>query len=383
MINFLRRKMLVNVKGNNIRRFIKKLNVHNIEIINIEYVEDNEVNLLIYKDDFETVEKLKTIYEINDTKDYGFDKLKKIIKAVKILIVSFLLGIILFIILINIIFDVKVIHSDKNLRNLLTKELSNQGVKKYTLKKNYDELSKIKEKIIKKYPDKIEWLEIETEGVNYIVRVEERKINKDNSSNAPRNLVALKNGVIKKIINNKGETLLEKNTFVKKGETIISGEIYLNEKVMGKVRAEGEVFAEVWYTVKTTYPYTIYDEKETGKNKDVLVFNFLNERLEFTFDKFKHKNIESKTLLKNNLLPISLTLEKQKETILIDNVLTFDEALIKAEEYSIKQMESKLNSKEYIIRNKSLKSELKDSKIEIEMFFAVYEDITDYVEIGD
>jgi len=46
-------------------------------------------------------------------------------------------------------------------------------------------------------------------------------------------------------------------------------------------------------------------------------------------------------------------------------------------------MESKLNGKEYIIRSKNLKSVLKDSKIELEMFFAVYEDITAYMEIGE
>jgi len=109
----------------------------------------------------------------------------------------------------------------------------------------------------------------------------------------------------------------------------------------------------------------------------------LTEDIEFSLNKYEHKKSKEKVILKNNIIPIYLSLDNQEETKLIDQVLTFDEAVIKAEEYSIKQMESKLNGKEYIIRSKNLKSVLKDSKIELEMFFAVYEDITAYMEIGE
>lgn len=383
MINFLRRKTIINAKGHNIKRFLKKLNANNIDLIKIKYFEKDEVNILVYKSDLEKIEKLCGIYEVVDTENYGIGKIKKIIKASKILIFCFFIGLVLFGILINLTFDINVIHSDKDLRNLITNELEKEGVKRYHFKKSYEEIQKIKNNIIKKYPDKIEWIEIEEVGVKYVVRVEERKINNNTLDNTPRNLVALKNGVVKQITNYKGETLVELDTYVNKGEPIISGEIHLEDKVMGKVRASGKVYAEVWYTVKTTYPYTNYKEVETGKRKKALVFNFLNKDFEFSFNKYEHKKAKEKVLLKNNLLPFSLTLEDQAETKIVDEVLTFDETLIKAENYSIKQMESKLNDKEYIIRNKNLKSTLKDSTIELEMFFAVYEDITAYTEIGD
>ena len=383
MINFLRRKIIINAKGRNIKRFIKKLNANKIELLKIDYISDDEVNVLIYKDNYDKILELKSIYEVIDTENYGIGKIKRIIKLCKFLIISFIIGLVLFIILINLVFDIEVIHSDKDLRKLISSELKAEGIKRYHFKKSYEEISKIKNNIIKKYPDKIEWIEIEEVGTKYIVRVEERKINKAEEEKTPRSLVAKKNGVVKQIINHKGEQIVDLDTYVNKGDPIISGEIYLNEKVMGKVKAEGKVYAEVWYNVKTTYPYTNYKEIKTGKRKKALVLNFLNKEIEFSFNKYKHKKSKEKIILKNNLLPIYLSWNEEEETKLIDEVLTFDEAVIKAEEYSIKQMESKLNGKEYIIRSKNLKSVLKDSKIELEMFFAVYEDITAYMEIGE
>ncbi len=383
MINFLRRKIIINAKGRNIKRFIKKLNANKIELLKIDYISDGEVNVLIYKDNYEKVLELKSIYEIFDTESYGIGKIKKIMKVCKFLILSFIVGLVLFIILINLVFDIEVVHSDKDLRKLISNELKERGIKRYHFKKSYVEISKIKNEIIKKYPNKIEWIEIEEVGTKYIVRVEERKINKIEENNTPRNLIAKKNGVVKQIINHRGEQVIDLDTYVNKGEPIISGEIYLNEKVMGKVKAEGKVYAEVWYNVKTTYPYTSYKEIKTGKRKKTLVLNFLNKDIEFSLNKYEHKKSKEKVILKNNIIPIYLSLDNQEETKLIDQVLTFDEAVIKAEEYSIKQMESKLNGKEYIIRSKNLKSVLKDSKIELEMFFAVYEDITAYMEIGE
>ena len=40
-----------------------------------------------------------------------------------------------------------------------------------------------------------------------------------------------------------------------------------------------------------------------------------------------------------------------------------------------------LKKDEYIIRSKYLKTKVKKSIVEVEMFFAIYEDITDYQEI--
>ena len=280
------------------------------------------------------------------------------------------------------IFEIEIIHSNKDIRNLLKKELKINGIKKYSLKKDYDNVQKIKEKILNKHKDKIEWLEIEPNGTKYTVRVEERKIPIKDENNSPRNIVAKKPGIIKKVIAHKGEIIKDMDDYVEKGELIISGDLVFNNEVKGKVRSEGKVFAEIWYLTKTEYPFVILKKEEIGKEKDVYILKFLNKSFGFDINYKKSKVKEEKTLISHRIIPIKLVKQKRKKLITTNQILTFDEALEQAKKASIKAVKSKLSKEEYIIKNTYLKSNVNNSTIEVEMFFAVYEDITDYVEIG-
>ena len=381
MIEILKSKILLNVKGKNINRFIKKLTTKKISILSLKYINKNEALILIYKKDYDKVLKIKTIYDVLEKDTFGLIKIKKNLKLNKHLIIITLLCLIFFYILTHLIFDIEVIHSNKEIRNIIKDELKQNGIKKYALKKNYNQKEKIKENILNKYKDKIEWLEIIEEGTKYIVRIEEREIIKNKEKNKPRNIVAKKDAVIQKVIASSGVIEKDTNDFVKKGDTIINGEIMLNEKSKGKVRSEGKVYGEVWYVIKTSYPFVYNEEKLTGKSKEVYTIKFINKNIEFTLNKFKNKKIKEKEIFSSQILPLKLVKQTQNEIKIKKWVLTFDEALLKARERSIKQMEKGLNKNEYIIKSKYLKSSVNNSTIDIEMFFAIYEDITDYREI--
>ena len=382
MIEKLISKISLNIKGKNINRFIKRLRTKKIEILSLKYKNPNEADIIIYKKDYETVLKIKSIYDVTELDVFGLIKIKRKIKISKHLIVLTLIAFAIFLFFTHVIFDVEVIHSNKDIRNLLLNELKAEGIKKLSFKKSYNEISKIKEKILNKYPDKIEWLEIEENGTKYTVRVEERTIVKEDENNTPRNIVAGKDGVLKKVIAEKGDIVKDMNDYVKKGDMIINGELIFNEKVTGKVKAEGKAYAEVWYVTKTEYPFATYTETETGKTKDIYAIKFLNHTLEFTLHKFKTKKIEEEDIVKHSLIPIKLVKQKQKETKVTDQILTVEEAIDKAKEKAENDIKKNLSKDEYIIRSKYLKSTVKESIVEVEMFFAVYEDITDYAEIG-
>ncbi len=381
MIEKLKGKISLNIKGKNINRFIKKLTAKKINILSLEYKNANEVNIIIYKDDYETVLKIKSIYDVTELDVFGILKIKKNLKLNKHIIIILLISFSAFLILTQMIFNVEVIHSNKEIRTLLQDELEKNGIKKYSFKKTFNQLEKIKKKILIKYPDKIEWLEIETHGTKYTVRVEERNIVKKDENNTPRSIIAKKDGVLKKVIAEKGDIVKDMDDYVKKGDLIVDGQLIFNEKVTGKVRAEGHAYAEVWYITKTEYPYAYYEEKTTGKTKEIYTIQFLNHTFELTLNKFKTKKVKDKIILKHNVLPIKLTKQHQRQTKVINQVLTFEQALDKAKKLSEEKIESQLDDNEYIIRSKYLKSNVKDSTIEVEMFFAVYEDITDYKEI--
>lgn len=381
MIELFKSKVLLNVKGKNINRFIKRLTSRKINILSLTYINENEAEILVYKEDYEKIIKIKSIYELLEKDTFGLIKIKKVLKLNRHLIIIFIICLGLFYVLINTIFEIEVVHSNKDIRNLVKEELELNGIKKYTFKKSFKEKEKIKEKILNKHPDKIEWLEIEEKGTKYVIRVEERELAKKNKDTKPRNIVAKKDVVLKKVNASKGDIIRNTDDYVKKGDVIVSGEVMLNEKSMGKVRATGKAYGEVWYVIKTEYPFVYYEEKETGNKKDVYAIKFLNHTIPFSLNNFKHKKTKDKVILYNQILPIKFVKESQREVKVKKWVLTFDEALLKAKELSIKKVEDNLKENEYIIRNKYLKSSMKDSTIEVEMFFAVYEDVTEYKEI--
>ena len=381
MIEKFKSKVALKIKGKNINRFIKRLTTRKINILSLKYINDNEAKIIIYKKDYEEVLKVKSIYEVLEEDVFGYLKIQRTLKINKHLIIFLLIGYLIFLTLTHMVFDIEVVHSNKDIRNLITEELKENGITKYTFKKSYQELNKIKEKILNDHPDEIEWLEIETQGTKYIVRVEEREIVRETENNNPRNIVAKKDAVIKKTIASKGDIVRNTDDYVKKGDIIVNGEIMLEDKSMGKVKAEGKVYGEVWYVTKTQYPFVYYEEKETGNTKENYAIKFLNKDIELSLKKYKNKKCEENVLLSHPLLHIKLVYQKQKEIKVISQILTFDEALVKAEDYATKKIEKNLRQDEYIIRSKYLKSSVKESTIEVEMFFAVYEDITSYQEI--
>lgn len=371
-------KISLNIKGKNINRFIKKLNNNKIEILSLKYKSKDEADIIIYKKDYSKLLEIKSIYEITELEIFGLIKIKKNLKLSKHIIIITFISFLIFLMFTNVVFKVEVIHSNKDIRDLLLKELEKEGIKKYTFKKTYKEIENIKEKILNKYPNDIEWLEIEENGTKYTVRVEDREIIKKEEDNNPRNIVAAKDGVLKKVIAESGDIVKDMNDYVKKGDLIINGDLIFNEKVKGRVKAKGKVYAEVWYVTKTEYPFIKKEEKETGKVKEVYAIKFLNHTLELALNKFKNKNIKEKEIIKHDLIPIKLVKQNQKEKIVKDIFLTPEQAIIEAKKKAEEDIEKTLSKDEYIIKSKYLKSNVKESIVEVEMFFAVYEDITDY-----
>ncbi len=380
---FFKSKIKINIKGRKIERFIKRLADNKINIYNMEMINRNEANIVILKSDYLKVLNIKSIYEFNIVGGTGMIKIRKTLKLNSLILVFLVIGIIVLQILSRMIFSIEVVHTDKSIRNKMLSELENYGLKIHAFKKSYDEVQKIKEQILTNHKDDIEWLEIENIGTKYIVRLEERKIKNNEESNEKRHVIASKNAIIKKIEAENGEIVKEINSYVNAGDIIISGNITLNEQVKNTVSASGHVYGEVWYKVKVDYPLAYSEKHETGNSQKRLVFNFLNKSYELGFKKYKDKNVSSKTLLKHIFLPISLTYDNQRELIVIDEVYTIEQAIKKAEERAYAEINSKLNDKEKILSSKNLKVDVNDSKIELEVFFTVYEDITEYQKIEE
>ena len=310
--NLLENKLNVKILGNNIERFIKRLKNNNIDILNLKYI-NKGIIIKIYKKDYKKLLKLKTIYNIEVIDYDGLLKVKNKILSNKFIIASILLGLIVLYIITNLIFSIEIITNDTDMENKLKNELKNNGINLYRFKKKYNEINKIKKNILNKYKNEIEWIEIENIGTKYIIKYEPRIIKTKEDNITYRNIIAKKSAIIKDMYILSGEIIKSKNTYVKKGDAIVSGYISLNDNVKDTVRSEGKVYGECWYNVTVTYPYRYYEEIETGNNKKIFVIKYLNKEIElFNLKKYKSKKIENNILISNNILPISFIYQKQK-----------------------------------------------------------------------
>ncbi len=374
----------IKVTGRNINNFLKRLINNNINIEKVIPISNKEIDLIINYQDLDKVLKLKTIYSIKIVRYYGKLRIIKRIKKDIFILSSLLISLLLIYTLSNVIFKVEVIHSNKNIIKLVTKELEDNGIKKYKFVKNYQEIEKIKNKILEENKDTLEWLEIIREGTKYTIRVEERIINNKPKDNKIYNIVASKNAVIKNIYAESGEKIRSINTYVKKGDIIISSDITLpnNEKI--SKTASGKVQGEVWYNINIEYPYQYHEIKYTGNKKKVLVLNLLNKRISFfDFHKYKTFNRNIKYIFNNNITPISLIYEDEYETNIINEVYDYNTAREKATTKAKEKILEKYPNIKDITNIKIINEEDKKNKISLNLFVTCLEDITEYQEVDN
>ncbi|MEG2618661.1 MAG: sporulation protein YqfD, partial [Bacilli bacterium] len=307
---------------------------------------------------------------------YGKMKLYLFLKNNYIIISSIIVALLLLILLSRTCFYINIHTNNKEIIKSINNELINNKIGVFKLKKSYKVLQKAKKNILLNNKETLEWIEIKERGVFYDIYLTKRikPIKKEES--IPQDIVASKDALILKIIKKDGVVLKYNNDYVKKGETLISGSIYNKDTLISKVRADGSVYGEVWYTVNTTLPYTYKEYKPTGKviNHYYLEFNKFNFTL-LGYSKETNAFSTKKVLLDKFFLPFKLIKEKKNlysyKTIKLSNKEALKEALHRSD-MSIK---NKLNKDEYIISKKVLNNNDFYSKINIEVFYKVYENI--------
>lgn len=369
MINYF----WIEIKGKNPKRFLSKLLKLKINIADIKYEKD-KILLKVSYEDYKNIKQIKTIYTIKIIKTSGKKKLLEQVIKYKIPLLTFIISVFFLLIISSFILFINIDTENKNIKKIIKENLQENNVTLYSQKKGYTKLKEITQNIKNNNLDNIEWIEIDQKGVVLTVKVIERLSNNTNANNNYKDIVASKNGYIKKIYSRKGEVLKNIDDYVKKGDIIISGNIFRNDKVVDRVKANGKVYAEVWYIVKLN-DKLIHQEitpKAVGKQKLILKVN----KKEITFLTIPKKVIteNKKNFFKNDIFSLYLKQEKnyQKETTKYkENDLT--DILNKRAKNAINK---NLKRDEYIIKQKTLKKYIKNGKMYIEVFFKTYEDIS-------
>ena len=371
------------IVGKNPKRFLDNLISLKISLYDVKLT-DKELTIVVDLDDYDKILKLKTSYKIKVIDYYGLVKYENILKKYNVFFICLIIGLVLIKVLSSIVFDIDIEHPKSEIRELVLADLEEFGISKYHFKVSYDEKEKIIKKILHKETDRLEWLEIDSIGTKYVVKVEERIKNDPKIDNTFQHIVAKKDAMILQIQASSGEIKVSKNDYVKKGDILISGFITKDEEIKKKVKAIGTVYGEVWYQAEITLPKVYKEIKYTKNSKKRFQVKFLShDFLLFDFKPYKTYESSNITLLENRLLPMSFNYSKVKETKEITKRYTGKKGESEALKLAEKNLKKKLSVNDSIISKKVLKKTEKDSKIIIDIFFKVKEDITDTVNIDN
>lgn len=365
--------LIIKVDGKNISKFISKCKKNNINILKLEQVSYKEVLIKINARDYDKLLKIKTVYKFTIINNGGFLKFKEFLNKNKYFIIMLILGFLFLIYLSNTIFKVDIISFNNELNEKVRKDLEGYGIKKYSLKKSYNEKEKIKSELLEKYNDTIEWIEITDIGTTYEVQIVERKKPSNEVNTEYTNIVAEKSGVIKKIYAEDGMKVVDVNTYVNKGEVVISGAIKKDDEVKTFITARGKVYAEVWYNVNVEFPLKYTEKKYTNNRKKNFYIKLGDKYIsKKRFDTFERKSIVS---LKNRLVPFEIGIEEENEVKIINDKYSIEEAKEKAILSAKNKILQSLDEDEFITSQKTLNFYAKDSTIVLDIFFSCYEEI--------
>ena len=373
-------KLILKVTGKTKKYFLNEIIKNNINIYDLKE-KNNSYELLINYSDYEKILNIKTTNKIDVIQRIGINNYLNFIKTNIIVIIFVTLGILLNILLSNMILDIEINHPNKEIKKLIKKDLKEFGITKYKFKISYKEKELIKEKILDKEKDIIDWLEIEEKGTKYIIKLEERKKEELVLCN-PRNIISTKEAIITKITSESGEIKKKINDYVVPGDILISGVIYNKETAVDKRCAVGKVYGETWYKVKVILDNNYKTIEETTNKRKGLYLKVFN--LEYKlFNKFSKYKIKEYNIIKSKILPINISFVIYEELLEKNNKNTLDNVDDKALEIAEKNIKNKLSNDESILTKKVLKKELKNSKIEVDVFISTEENIIDYQDITD
>ncbi len=366
-------KVQIIVKGPFLNLFITNVYRFHINISHIEYIDKETLSCIISKNNLKVLKREFKDYKIIIKKEEGIYRLKPFLIKNKIFFTTILFGLVIFGFLKNVIVKVEVIHSDKQIREFVTDELEQRGIKRLTLKKSYKELQKIKQEILEKYPNKLEWIEIENIGMTYKIRIEQRIITDIPKSDDYCHIIASKSTILTKVNSTAGMNLKMPGDYVEKGDIIISGDITYNEELKNSLCAQGEAYGEVWYKASVKVPLNYQEKIKTGKSRINFMYETEKDKHTILKSRFDNKVVENKKLF--SLLGVTIYYQKEYEVKVENKKYTKEEALDRALELAAEKINLKLDEKEHIIAQKVLNNKLKDSTMYVDVFTSVEENI--------
>jgi len=277
-------KLILKVDGENLSKFLNIL-IFNKILLKLHSKQDNSVIISISTRYFRKVTKIakRTKCKVSIVEKKGIYFFLKQITLCKMITVVLC---ILFLIIFNqFIFDIVFINhgsTDVLLNKKIKEKLYQYDVKPFMLKNKIDE-KKLETKLLADLND-LMWVKVKREGARLFVEYVERETVQ--IENKKGRIFAASSGIIKRIVLKSG------NLLVKEGDTVVFGQLLVDNKVTSKdgieyyEDANAQIEAITFYNVSTAFSIPLYQKEYISKT--TLPYIVLGDR------EIKLKNVVTK-----------------------------------------------------------------------------------------
>lgn len=267
----------IRITGERPERFIQACIDEGMMVWNMNLIAENVCQVNIKLKDIKVIQRVKnrTAYKVSFTDKKGYPFIIRRLLKRKEIIFGLFLSFLFIIFLSNVLWKITITGVSKEMEQKITEQLYTYGIKPGTLTFSIDSPGVIQQNLTEDLPNLL-WLGVQKKGTTFIIEGIEKTIVTKDKVEGPRNLVAHKKGVIKKIYVSKGVPKVKVNDYVEPGKILVSG--VLKEEIDGEdtneqtsqgevVAAEAEITAHTWYETSVTIPLAENYELLTGKQE--------------------------------------------------------------------------------------------------------------------
>lgn len=359
--NYLRGYVIISVEGYFLERFINICINKNIYLWDIKRQKSCLMTLKISAEGFKRirpiVRKTKCRIQIKHKKGLPFfiNKYRKR----KSFFIGIIICCVMLYILSSFIWTIDVYGNKTIPKDQIINDLSDYGLKVGIFKPRIYPDYLCNEMMIKR--SDLAWIGVEITGTKAVVEiVEKAKAPQMIEKDIPCNIIAAKDGVIKRMIVENGKAVVKEKDTVKKGQLLVSGVI--DSMLAGKTRyvhSIANVTSRTWYDKKykvlKNYKYT----QRTGNKKNMYSLGVFLQKIKIG----SHKNIynlydleNTKNMLslgKNYELPFEFIIDTYYEKKEYTKILSSEEARQKAHTLALNEILSQIPKDAKIVDNKA------------------------------